>query len=119
MDKTSTLNVWIVLTVEFHLEEDTIPSKTNSSVRRTIRWCYEEFIRVVHLRCFLFQKNEKNCHDCGELIKGPYYTVNSEKVICEKDYKVNRSVIFYILKFVNKGGEGVGVEAIGCNQIFF
>ena len=119
MDKTSTLNVWIVLTVEFHLEEDTIPSKTNSSVRRTIRWYYEESICVVHLRCFLCQKNEKNCHDCGELIKGPFYTVNSEKVICEKDYKVNRSVIFYILKFINKGGEEVGVEAIGCNQIFF
>ena len=34
------------------------------------------------------KKTEINCTDCGEVIKGPYYTVNSEKVVCEKDYKV-------------------------------
>ena len=37
----------------------------------------------------LIQKNEKNCNDCGEVIDGPYYTVDSGKVICEKDYKVS------------------------------
>ena len=37
----------------------------------------------------LIQKNEKNCNDCGEVIEGPYYTVDSGKVICEKDYKVS------------------------------
>jgi len=34
-----------------------------------------------------YKKNEKNCNDCGEVIDGPYYTVDSGKVICEKDYK--------------------------------
>ena len=69
----------------------------------------------------LFQKNEKNCHDCGEVIKGPYYTVNSEKVICEKDYKVNNvggfeTVLNYLY---NRGGEGVEVEPSCSYQIFF
>ena len=34
------------------------------------------------------QETEKTCSDCGEAISGSYYTLDSEKVVCEKDYKV-------------------------------
>ena len=62
----------------------------------------------------LIQKNEKNCNDCGEVIDGPYYTVDSGKVICEKDYKVSwYDIIVKLRQGSGKDWQGMAVKAKG------